>query len=92
MSRRRRRLRLHRSGPWIGVVGLVVVLWLSISTAIYAPWWAVVLVCLLLVPQAVVLRRLALSRPQRCPWVPVVGAVVWFAVVLAGAQWWGWST
>ncbi len=93
MSRRRRlRLRLHRSGPWIGVAGLVVVLWLSVSTVLYAPWWAVVLICLLLVPQAVLLNRWARTRPQSCPWIPAAGAAVWFLVVLAGAQWWGWST
>ena len=41
--RRRGRLKLERSGPWIGVVGLVVLLWLAISTVIYAPWWGVLL-------------------------------------------------
>lgn len=91
MSRRRRRLRLQRSGPWIGVVGLCVLLWLSISTSLYAPWWAVVLICLLLVPQAVLMRRWARSQPERCPWIPAGGVVVWFLVVLAGASWWGWS-
>lgn len=90
-GRNRRRLRLQRSGPWIGVVGLFVVLWVSISTSLYAPWWAVVLICLLLVPQVVLVRRWATSRPHWCPWVPVGGAVAWFLVVLAGANWWGWS-
>lgn len=73
------------------MVGLVVVLWLSISTSLYAPWWAVVLICLLLVPQAVLLGRWARTHPERCPWIPAGGATAWFLVVLAGSQWWGWS-
>lgn len=76
----------------MGVAGLFVVLWLSISTALYAPWWAVVLVVALLVPQAVLVRRWAIERPRWCPYVPAVGAVVWFAIVVAGARWWGWTS
>ncbi len=74
------------------MAGLFVVLWLSISTALYAPWWAVVLIVALLVPQAVLVRRWANSRPTWCPYVPVGGAVLWFLVVVAGASWWGWTS
>lgn len=91
MIRRRRRRRPDRAGPWIGVAGLFVLLWISISTFLYAPWWAAVLVIALVVPQGLLVRRWVTARPRWCPYVPAVGVVVWFALVLAGARWWGWS-
>lgn len=67
-------------------------LWLTISTVLYAPWWGMVLVLALLVPQVVLVRRWATRRPIWCPAVPAVGALAWLAVVLMGAFWWGWTT
>lgn len=86
-----RRFRLERSGPWIGVAGLFVLLWVSISTVLYAPWWGVLLALALLVPQAIIMSRWARTDPIRCIWLPVVGLAVWFALVLIGVEWWGWK-
>ena len=85
-----RRIKLERSGPWIGVGGLFVLLWISISTSLYAPWWGVLLAVALLVPQAILMARWARQEPKRCPWIPFIGLLVWFALVYVGVQWWGW--
>jgi hypothetical protein len=87
-----RRIGLERSGPWIGVGGLFVLLWISLSTVVYAPWWGLVLALLMLVPQALVLSRWSKTRPAQCPWVPALGFLCWFVLVLAGVGWWGWHT
>lgn len=86
-----RRIRLERSGPWIGVGGLFIVLWISISTVLYAPWWGLVLALLMLAPQAIVLSRWSKTRPARCPWIPMLGLIGWFALVLIGVHFWNWS-
>ena len=82
---------MRRDGPWVGVAGLLVLLWISISTSLYAPWWAVVGVVLLLVPQALLMRRWATTHPTWCPYIPLAGLVLWFAIIVAGVRWWGWS-
>ncbi|MEO6470854.1 MAG: hypothetical protein ABIR57_03320 [Aeromicrobium sp.] len=84
------RLNLERSGPWIGVGGLFVMLWISISTTLYAPWWGLTLAIAMIVPQAILMGRWARERPARCPWIPVVGFFLWLVLVLVGVEWWGW--
>lgn len=85
-----RRIRLERSGPWIGVAGLFVVLWISISTVLYAPWWGVLLALILLLPQSMLMAAWARSRPAWCIWIPPAGVLAWFVLVLAGVEWWNW--
>ena len=89
---RKHGLNLHRSGPWIAVVGLLVNLWLTISSVLYAPWWGMVLLLSYLVPQTAMVKRWIPQRPADTIWIPVAGAVVWAITVYVGAQWWGWST
>lgn len=83
-------LRLNQSGPWVGVAGLFVLLWISISTVLYAPWWGVVLAVAMIFPQAILMGRWARDRPTRCPWIPIVGFLCWLALVFVGVEWWGW--
>lgn len=85
-----RRIKLERSGPWIGVGGLFVLLWISISTVLYAPWWGVLIAIALLVPQTILMGRWAPTYPRRCVWIPLIGLLAWFALVYVGAHWWGW--
>lgn len=87
----RRRVKLERSGPWIAIVGLVMVLWCSVSTALFAPWWGVVMAFALLLPQVVLVTRWARSRPRATVVVPVVGLLFWVALAYVGATFWGWS-
>lgn len=91
MSRRRRRqLKLERSGPWIAIVGLVMVLWCTVSTVLFAPWWGVLLAFMLLVPQIVLVSRWARTKPRLTVAVPLVGLVLWVGLAWIGATWWDW--
>lgn len=94
MRRRRRRrggLRLERSGPWIGVGGLFVLLWLAISTVIYSPWWGVLLHVMVLVPILAWVVRWARARPVACTFVPLAGLPLLAIVTAIGVTWGGWS-
>lgn len=95
MRRRRRRRRsgpgLERSGPWIAVVGLVVLVWLAASTMIYAPWWGVVLHLLVLVPVAVWIARWTRTRPVAATFVPLAGLPLLAVVTAIGVTQGGWS-
>ncbi len=68
------------------------VLWCSISTVLYAPWWGVALALSFLIPQVRLVARWAGPKPKLTMVVPVVGLVAWLLLSLAGAAWWGWST
>jgi len=95
MRRRRRRrgrgLDLRRSGPWIAVVGLFVLLWLAIATSSYAPWWGVVLHVLVIVPVAVWVARWARTHPAACTFVPLAGLPLMAVVTAIGVGRGGWS-
>ena len=87
----RRRVKLDRSGPWIAAVGLFMLLWCSVSTGLFAPWWGVVLAFALLVPQVWLVARWAGSHPRRTIAVPVVGLALWAGLAWFGATYWDWS-
>ncbi|MCD9197433.1 hypothetical protein [Aeromicrobium wangtongii] len=95
MRRRRRRraggLRLERSGPWIAVGGLFVLLWLAISTSVYAPWWGVILHVLILVPLVGWVASWARTRPTACTFVPLAGLPLLALVTAVGVGPGGWS-
>jgi Flp pilus assembly protein TadB len=90
-SRSRRGLDLKRSGPWIAVVGLAVLVWLAVSTAIYAPWWGVVLHVLVVIPVIVWVARWARTRPVACTFVPLAGLPLLALVTAIGVGYGGWS-
>jgi len=87
----RRRLQLERSGPWIAVVGLLMVLWCSVSTGLFAPWWGVAVAFALLVPQVWLVARWTRTRPKVTIAVPVVGLALWAGFAVLGAVVWNWS-
>lgn len=95
MRRRRRRrtsgVKLERSGPWIAVVGLVVLVWLAFSSMIYAPWWGVVIHLLMVVPIAVWVARWARTRPAASTFVPLAGLPLLAIVTAIGVTQGGWS-
>lgn len=86
-----RRLDLRRSGPWIGLVGLVAVLWLYGASALVVPLWAVAALVLAWLVQLVLAIRWFHKRPYVVLLLPVAALVLWVAVVAAGAAWLGWS-
>jgi hypothetical protein len=87
----RRRLELDRSGPWIAVVGLLMVLWCSVSTGLFAPWWGVVIAFALLAPQVWLVARWTRTRPRWTIGVPVVGLLLWGGLAWFGAVVWDWQ-
>jgi hypothetical protein len=86
------RLKLHRSGPWIGVGGVVALLFVAFPVFFQglAPWWGICLILGLLVVQLIVISQLAKTRPRWCTWVPAFGLVAYFALLFAGLRWWDW--
>lgn len=81
---RRTSLQLDRSGPWIGVTGLIVMLWLVVSTTIYAPWWGVLVHLAVLACFVPVLRRTIAQHPARATWVPLYALAAWVGVNAVG--------
>ena len=86
------RLNLHRSGPWIGIGGVFILLFIAFPAFFlrFAPWWGVVLILGLLVIQAIIISLLAKRRPEWCAYVPLFGLVAYFALIFVGINWWGW--
>ena len=95
MRRRRRRrtsgVNLERSGPWVAVAGLFVLLWLAVSTMIYAPWWGVLLHVLVLLPVVRWVAAWARTRPVACTFVPLAGLPLLAVVTAIGVSQGGWS-
>ncbi len=94
MRRRRRRrtgVDLERSGPWVAVVGVVVLVWLAFSTMIYAPWWGVAIHLLAVVPVAVWVSRWARTRPAASTFVPIAGLPLLAVITAIGVSQGGWS-
>lgn len=86
------RLNLQQSGPWIGIVGVLMVLFIGFPALfLYAPPLGVALILGLAVVQMIVIFRLAKRHPEWCVWVPVVGLVVYFLMLYSGVKWWGWG-
>ena len=84
-------LKLERSGPWIGVGGLFVMLWLAISSVfLYAPWWGLLIHLVVLASFIPVLKKVARMRPERCIWVPVYAFLAWCAINALGVLVFDW--
>lgn len=86
------KLQLDRSGPWIGITGLVVVLafYLAVVVRVH-PWWGGAVMLLLWFGMLALSIRWATHRPYVVLAMPIVAMVVWFVVLLAGGAWLGWS-
>ena len=81
--------------PWpiAGLVGLACVAFLIGATgvAVGAPWWALVLLGLVWVAALLTAVAWFTSRPRAVVLLPVAVALVWFATVVGGARWLGWT-
>jgi hypothetical protein len=85
-------LNLERSGPWIGVAGLFVVLWLVLTTIfLYAPWWGFLIHLVVLASFVPMLRSWTRTRPAQCIWVPVYAFLAWCAINAVGVLALGWD-
>jgi hypothetical protein len=85
-------LKLERSGPWIGVTGLFVMLWLAFTSVfLYAPWWGFVLHLIVLASFVPLLKSWAKTQPARCTWIPVYAFLAWCAINAIGVLVFGWT-
>ncbi|MFZ0141438.1 MAG: hypothetical protein WAL70_10165 [Aeromicrobium sp.] len=85
-------LKLERSGPWIGVTGLFVMLWLVFTSVfLYAPWWGFVLHLVVLATFVPLLKSWARTQPARCIWIPVYAFLAWCAINALGVLVLGWD-
>jgi hypothetical protein len=85
-------LKLERSGPWIGVTGLFVMLWLAITSVfLYAPWWGLVLHLVVLALFVPLLKSWARTQPARCIWIPAYAFLAWCAINALGVLVFGWD-
>jgi len=80
---------LRRSGRWISTAALACLLWVCVASALFAPWWGVVLIVAVWGCALVVLGW-ARPYPARTVYGPLAGALVWFAIAV-GLRWWVWS-
>jgi hypothetical protein len=86
-----RKLNLRQSGSWIGIAGLVSVLWLYGASGLVGPnWLPLPLVGFWLVLFVLGCRWFS-RRPYAVLVLPVVALALWFGVVMAGAAWFGWT-
>ena len=95
------RLNLQRSGPWIGLGGIFIEIFIAFpafftvmpGTAdrldVSAAGIAVIVTLWLI--QVIAVVKLARTRPVWCVYVPIAGLVAYFAVIYAGVRWLGWS-
>jgi hypothetical protein len=79
--------------PFAGLIGLACVAFVIGATplAVGAPWWAITLLALLWLAALLLSIAWFTRHPKVVALVPVVLAVVWFATVVGGARWLGWS-
>lgn len=84
-------MQLRRSGPWIGIAGLVVVLWFYLTSGLVVPWWALALLCAAWVCMLVLSIRWATSRPYVVLAMPLIALALWLVVISVGAAMLGWT-
>jgi len=85
------RVNLERSGSWIGMAGVVVVLFLYGASGLLAPAWAVVVLLLVWLVHFVLACCWFQTRPYRVLALPFVAAAVWFGAMFIGGSLLGWT-
>ena len=79
--------------PFAGLIGLACVAFVIGATplAVGAPWWAITLLVLLWIAALLLAIAWFTRRPKVVALIPVVLSLVWFATVVGGARYLGWS-
>jgi len=95
------RLNLQRSGPWIGIVGIFIQVFIAFPAfftvmpgsedRLNVPAVGITAIVALWLVQVITLARLAKSRPVWCVYVPVVGLAAYFVLIFLGVRWMGWG-
>lgn len=81
----------RKSGSFIGMAGLAVVLFVYGASATVIPAWAVVVLLLVWLVVFALACRWFLTRPLRVLALPVVALALWFGAIFGGAKAFGWS-
>ena len=82
---------LQKSGSFIGMAGLAILLFMDLSAGSVLPAWGVVLLVVVWVGLFVQACRWFVPFPVRVFWLPVGGIAFWFAFLLGGEALWGWG-
>jgi hypothetical protein len=96
------RLNLQRSGPWIGLGGIFIQIFIAFPAffgvmpgtedRLNVSGFGIAVIVVLWLVQAIAVVNLAKSRPVLCVYVPVAGLAAYFAVIVVGVRWMGWSS
>jgi hypothetical protein len=81
----------YRLIGWLGLAAHLALLILYAASGLLAPGWAVALLLLIWLGLLVLAITLLRRRPLVVPLVPLVGFVIWFAVISAGEAGLGWT-
>ena len=76
---------------FVGMGALACVLFLIMGTGGIAPWWVTTLLVFFWLVLLLVGTRLFVPRPQRVPWLAVVGFVVWLVTIVVGTSQLSWG-
>lgn len=86
MARRRRLPDLNQSGGFVGMAGLACMLFVYLASIGFLPWWSTVLLVLVWLVLLAVGARWFTPHPARVLVLPVIGLVVWAALVWLAAS------
>jgi hypothetical protein len=73
------------------MVGMATTFFLYAASAPFTPWWVQTLMLVWWAFCLLVASAWFTLHPRWVPWVAVVSALSWFAVVLPGGIWLGWE-
>jgi hypothetical protein len=76
---------------WIGLAAHLATVFLYLSSGLVVPAWALAMLLLIWVALLGLAIRLLRTRPAFALLVPVAAFVIWYAVILAGGAWLGWT-
>jgi len=78
-------------GSFVGMGGMAAALFLVLASGTLAPVWAVVALTLVWLVLLVIGARWFMTHPWRVAALPVVMTAIWFATIMAGDLWLGWT-
>lgn len=83
----------RRVSPWgfVGMAGMVSVLFLYGASGLLAPPWAVVMLLVVWLALFVLTCRWFVSHPGRTVWLTVAALLIWFAAISAGGVFLDWT-
>lgn len=85
------KLNLRQSGGWIGITGMVAVLWIYGASGLVGPDWLPIPLVAVWIVLFVLACRWFTARPYAALALPVVALLGWFVVVLLGGVFLGWT-